>query len=79
MICFHITQTNVPDVHGLATDIIKVTVPFATEINNGNQNFDNLIGVTVRLEYQLVGSRPQLVDIVIINADGTDFVPDKKK
>lgn len=78
-ICFNITQTNNPDVHGLSVDTLKVTVPFATQINNGNQNYDNLIGCEVRLEYQLVGSRPQLTDIVVINADGSDFVRDSEK
>ena len=79
-VVLHLVQRiNNPDYHGETVDTLKLPVEQAIAINNGSEEFNNLIGCNVRLDYQLINNRPQLVDITIFNADGTEFVKDAKK
>ncbi len=79
-VVFHLLQTiDNPEYHGQTVDTLKIPVEQAIAINNGSEEFSNLIGCNVRLDYQLINNRPQLVDITIFNADGTEFVKNKDK
>ena len=66
-VVFHIETTNVKDHHGTAVDTLKLPVENAMHFNGGSDNFDKLIGCYIRLDYQLVNGKPQLIDITIVD------------
>lgn len=77
-IVFHIETTNIQDHHGIAVDTLKIPID-APICHNGDEFMLNaLIGAYVRLDYQLINGRPQLIDVVPVSADGAPLKTDKK-
>lgn len=66
-VVFHIETTNVRDHHGVAVDTLKLNQQDAIAWNGGVDDYDNLIGAEIRLDYQLVNGKPMLVDIVVLS------------
>lgn len=62
-----------PECHGKMVDHLQLPVDNAVKLNNGSDNFDMLLNVEVKLEYQFFNGKAQLVDIIVINADGSIF------
>lgn len=71
-ICFQLEQEiDNPDCHGKMVDTLKIETEFAKRLNNNSEDFNKLIGCDVMLNYQIFNGRSQLVDIAVLNADGT--------
>ena len=62
---------NNPECHGKMVDTIKIPIENAKALNKGSDDFNNFIGCDVILQYQVFNGRQQLVDILVLNNDGT--------
>lgn len=73
-----VQRVNNEECHGEMVDTVQIPVKNAIAMNNGSENFDKFIGCNVILNYQVFNGKQQLVDIIVINADGTLFTAPKK-
>lgn len=73
-----VQRVNNEECHGEMVDTVQIPTVNAINMNNGSENFDKFIGCNVILNYQVFNGKQQLVDIIVINADGTLFTAPKK-
>ena len=64
-------EVDNPDCHGKMVDTLKIPTENAIRLNGNSEDFNKLLGCDVMLNYQIFNGRSQLVDITVINADGT--------
>lgn len=77
-IVFHIETSNVQGHHGVAVDTLKVNIDSPMAHNGDEFMLNGLIGSYIRLDYQIINGRPQLIDITVVSQDGTPLKTDKK-